>query len=746
MSDNLKETELETPKPTGRLHLGAAYYPEHWPEEHWPEDIRLMQEAGFTVARLGEFAWSTMEPAEGDFHFDWLERAIELLAEAGIQSILGTPSAAPPAWLISQYPKTLAVDEHGQKIQFGNRCHYCVNSKQFHKAVQRTVVAMAEQFGSNPNIIGWQLDNEYNRVCYCDHCRKTFQDFLKARFDSLDDLNRRWSTAYWSQTYSDWAQIPIPIGGHNPGLMLEFKRFVTESYRRFQKAQLDVLRPHLAPEVWVTHNFMGWFDGFDPYVLSEDLDMVSWDYYVGTGHHDYLRHGAAHALTHGFKRKNFWVMETQPGSVNWSPLNNNLYRGEARSMAWQAVGHGADALLYWQWRSALGGQEQYHGTLVDASGQPRPFYQEAAKIGRDFQAVGDLLVGSEPVQARIAILNDYESRWSIQWQKHHQDYDYVQHLLSYYQVLAAQNLSVDIISADAALDGYRMVILPSLVIVDEGLYEKLKKFVHEGGYLVITPRTGMKDRDNALLPSRQPGLLQELTGVEVEEYYALDDEIQINPVSAVKKFKLKGHTWAERLKIVNTNQLNVYARYGDYNGWLDDQIALTVRAYGYGLVYYVGAWLDDVSLRSLFEDIQKLLRVAPVLATPPNLEACKRIRPDGEEVFILINHEAAPRKITMPWPAQEHISGLRLTGEVRMMPYGVAVLTRAVDESETTAVEAGSVEVEPEMEKVEPPASETQAAGEVNTHTELTKTQAANSQISPDATGDAGAAEEPKKP
>ena len=250
-----------------RLHLGAAYYPEHWPEERWAEDIRLMREAGFTVVRMGEFAWSTFEPAEGEFHFDWLERAISMLAEAGIVSVLGTPTAAPPAWLTYACPDTLAVGEYGRRAQHGNRCHYCVTSPDFHAATRRIVGALAERFGQNPHVIGWQVDNEYNRVCYCERCRRLFQEYLAAKFGSLDALNARWSTAYWSQTYSAWEQIPIPIGGHNPGLMLAFKQFVTECYRRFQRRQLDVLRPHLRHGVWVKQHIMGWFGGVDHYVM-----------------------------------------------------------------------------------------------------------------------------------------------------------------------------------------------------------------------------------------------------------------------------------------------------------------------------------------------------------------------------------------------------------------------------------------------------------------------------------------------
>ncbi|MBM4464494.1 MAG: beta-galactosidase [Chloroflexi bacterium] len=667
-------------RPVTCLHLGAAYYPEHWPEERWPEDIRLMREAGLTVARLAEFAWSTLEPAEGDFHLDWLDRAISALASASIATVLGTPTAAPPAWLVEQHPDLLAVDESGRHVQFGNRCHYCVNSPQFHAATRRIVGAMVERFGSNPHVIGWQLDNEYNRVCYCDRCRSLFQRYLAEKFGSLDALNAHWTTRYWSQTYSAWEQIPIPIGLHNPGLMLEFKRFVTESYRQFQRLQLDVLRPHLRPlllvggaggGVWVTHNFMGWFDGFDHYALTEDLDLASWDWYVGTGHHDYLSSGAAHDLTRGFKRRNFWLMETQPGSVNWSAINNMLNKGEARAMAWQAVAHGADAVLYWQWRSALGGQEQYHGTLVDPSGQPRPFYEEAQQLGRDFAAVSSLLANSAVV-SEVALLNSYDSRWAIQWQRHHRDFDYVAHFNHYYRPLAARNIAADVISADTPLDNYKLVIAPALLMLNESRAARLRDFVARGGHLVLTIRCGMKDDYNALLPSRQPGPLVDLAGVEIVEYYALLDPVPV----AGEWFTGTSRLWAERLRVLDETGTQVIARYGESNGWLNGHPAVTVHPHGQGRVVFVGAYLDEVSQQSLLDRITSAAGVQPVMETPVGVEARRRVTAAGEEVFIAINHERAEQLMRLPWPAREHLSGQSVGEELRLAPYGVAVLTR----------------------------------------------------------------------
>lgn len=653
-----------------KLHFGAAYYPEHWSEERWSEDIRLMKAAGMTVVRMAEFAWSTLQSGPDNFNFDWLERAIDQLAAKGIDTVLGTPTAAPPAWLVQKYPDLLAVDESGRRVQFGNRCHYCVNSPEFHSASQQIVKAMADRFGDDPHVIGWQIDNEYNRVCYCERCQSLFQQYLQDKFVSLEALNEHWSTSYWSQTYSAWEQIPIPIGPHNPGLMLEFKHFISESYRKFQLMQLDILRPRLKPGVWVTHNFMGWYNGFDHYTVTKDLDLASWDWYVGSGYHDYLQSGAAHDLARGFKRRNFWLMETQPGNVNWSPLNNSLNKGEAHLMAWHAVAHGADAVLYWQWRSAPGGQEQYHGSLIDQSGQPRPFYAEAQQLGGEFKIASEWLAGSV-VKTDVAMLNCYDSRWSIGWQRHHHDFDYVAHFNNYYRPLSAGNVNVDIISADEPLDGYKLVVAPSLLILNNKRIAQLKEFVKNGGCLVLTLRCGMKDDYNSLLPSRQPGSLAELAGLEVEEYYALHDPIPV--VGDI--FNGSSRLWAERLKLLDGNLTIPIARYGVCNGWLDDQAAVAVHQYGKGIVFYIGAYLDEFSQQALINHILLTAGISSI-KTPSGIEVRTRVRTNGEELFFVLNHTRAEQTFSWPWPGVELLSGQVRTGEVKLAPYGVAILSK----------------------------------------------------------------------
>ncbi len=356
------------------LQLGAAWYPEQWPEARWDADLQLMQDAHITFVRVGEFAWSTMEPAEGNFQLDWLAHAIRAAEKHGIAVVIGTPSAAPPAWLTQRYPQTLRTMQDGRKDGHGNRQQFDWSDPKYRELCHTMAAKLAARFGHDPDVIGWQIDNEYANESYGAATDAQFQDWLKAKYKTLDNLNTRWTTAYWSETYQSWDQIPIQESGGNPGLLLNWRQFVSDTWRSYQRNQIEAIRPLVDKRQFITTNMMGWFDAYDHYTVSQDLDLASWDDYVGTGQLDPVRNGATHDLTRGFLRKNFWVMETQPGAVNWTANNNMLDKGEVRAMAWNAVGHGAEAVEYWQWRSALNGQEQYHGTLVGADGTPVPLY------------------------------------------------------------------------------------------------------------------------------------------------------------------------------------------------------------------------------------------------------------------------------------------------------------------------------------------------------------------------------------
>jgi len=325
--------------------MGTDWYPEQWPEARWETDLQMMEAAHLNVVRLAEFAWSTMEPAEGRFDFVWLDRAIRLAEKHHVAVVLGTPTAGTTAWLTQKYEETLRVDSNGQRATHGNRAHGSVTSVKYREFCRRIAEEMAKRYGHDPDVVGWQIDNEYGygMMSHNEEARHQFQDWLKAKYKTLDSLNEHWTTAYWSQTYDSWDEIPIPVGEHNPGLMLDWAHFDTYAWTSYQQNQIDAIRAHSDPRQFITGNFMGYgFAAFDHYILTRPLTFVAWDDYVGMGHLDPDTNGIHHDTMRGLKRDNIWIIETQPGFVNWSNLNNSLDKGEARAMAWHGVGHGAD--------------------------------------------------------------------------------------------------------------------------------------------------------------------------------------------------------------------------------------------------------------------------------------------------------------------------------------------------------------------------------------------------------------------
>ena len=650
--------------------LGCAWYPEQWDESRWAEDLRLMREAGITMVRVGEFAWSRLEPEDGRFELDWLERAVSLAERHNIIAVIGTPTAAPPAWMTQRYPDTLSVRENGQRAQHGGRCHYSPTSPRYRQFCRRIAEQMAVRLASHPNVVGWQIDNEYNSVSFDEETQRQFQAWLQARYQTLDALNAHWTTAYWSQEYFDWSQIPFSFGG-NPGLMLEARHFITHVYRTFQQNQIEVIRRYATSEQWITHNFMGWYDLFDHYELSAELDMASWDSYVGTGHLDYLSNGAIHDLTRGFKRKNYWVMETQPGSVNWSSVCNALDRGEVRTMAWHAVGHGADAVSYWQWRSALSGQEQYHGTLVAPDGNPRPLYEEVMQIGVDFAQASDLLEGTIPV-SQVAILHSYDDRWALNAAKQHQDYDAVAHLLSYYRPLRELGVGVDIVHPSAPLGDYSLVIAPQIHLLSDALVAHLLDYSQGGGHLLLGPRSGMKDAFNALQPLRQPGPLAEALGAHVEEYYILEHPVPVTGGWGVGEAKI----WAEWL-MPDADDVEVHLTYGAANGWLDKQPAMVSRRTGMGRFTYVGAWLDEALMRRATHWMLQTSQITPAFSKLPEGVECCRRDGRGQEVYLLINHAPHACQVALPRPMQDALRGNVHRQWINLEARDVMVLTWA---------------------------------------------------------------------
>ncbi|KWV16153.1 beta-galactosidase [Xanthomonas translucens] len=650
------------------LLLGVAWYPEQWPEAQWERDLTLMQAAHVRVVRIGEFAWSRMEPREGQYDFGWLDRAIAAAARHHIVVVLGTPTAAPPAWLTQAYPDTLRVGQDGVRDEHGNRQQFSFASARYRRFAHAIAEQMAQRYGRNPHVVGWQLDNEYAQASFDPEAKAQFHAWLQRKYGSIEALNRRWATAYWSQTYNDFAQIPVHEDGQNPALLLEWKRFVSATWTDYSRNQIDAIRPHADPRQFITTNTMGWFAGFDAYTVHDVLDIAAWDDYVAGERYDWVDNAARHDLTRGYKQRNYWVMETQPGFVNWRATNVALRKGQVRAMAWQAVAHGADAVSYWQWRAAPNGQEEYHGTLVGADGEPVPVYAEIQQVGAEFAKAGAALAGTTP-HAEVALINDFDSRWALGFQKHSADFDPVVQMKSFYRPLRQQAQVVDVVSALAPLDGYKLVVAPSLNVLSEAQAQRLKAYVEHGGHLVLGPRSAMKNADNGLQPQRQPGPLGELLGGRVQQFYALDKPIPVAGAAGEGSAKI----WAEQLQ-ARAAQTEVPLRYGQANGWLDGAPAVLTRRVGKGRISYVGAWLDDATLDRLTGDWLRDAQVrVPLADVPQDVEV--GVRSDGRRrVLVLINHGSDTQQVRLPAPMRSLLGAGAASDVVQLAPEDVAVL------------------------------------------------------------------------
>jgi len=662
-------TRASAPAPQPPLYLGTAWYPEQWPESRWDADLALMEQAGIRFARIGEFAWSRLEPSEGHYDLDWLDRAIRAAEKHHIFIVIGTPSAAPPAWLTQTYPETLRVEEDGRRAEHGNRQQFNWANPKYRQLARAMAEKEAVRFGHDPNVIGWQIDNEYANESYDAGTKKQFQDWLKARYGTLDNLNTRWTTAYWSETYQKWDQIPIETKYGNPGLLLSWKRFVSDTWRSYQMNQLQVIRANADKRQFITTNMMGWFDAYDHYTVSQDLDLASWDDYVGEGHLNPVYNGATHDLTRGFLRKNFWVMETQPGFVNWAKDNNSLDKGEVRAMAWHDIGHGADAVSYWQWRSDLNGQEEYHGTLIGADGTPVPLYSEVSQLGQEFAKAGPALEGTGVV-SQVAVLQSYDSRWAINWQRHNQAFDPVQNLVAYYGAVRALTNTVDIVSPKVDLKQYKLVVAPALNVISDDVAKNLIDYVQGGGNLVLGQRSGMKDDDNGLQPERQPGPLTDLLGGRVDQYYALLNPVPVSGAWGSGDTKV----WAELLSVKNP-ETKVLMTYGKSNGWLDGQPAAITRKVGKGSITYIGADLNEEQMAAAAKWMVQMSGVtAPFGELPKGVDLYER-QGAGKDVWILINFGEAPQTVALPASFENVLAGGD-TQSVTLNRFDVVVLKR----------------------------------------------------------------------
>ena len=624
------------------FYFGVDYYPEHWPEERWEEDARLMAEANFNVVRLAEFAWSKMEPEEEKFDFDWLDRAISILVSKDIKIVLGTPTASAPPWVMSKGEDLFLVGTDGHRLTYGNRREYCPNNPTYRKYSRRIVEKMADHYKDNPDVIGWQIDNEFGSRCYCDICKDKFQQWLQERHRTLDELNAKWGTVFWSHVYNEWSEIPVPIStgnSPNPGLALDYYRFMTDSYASYQKEQVDILRQK-CPEHLITHNLMGFkYDQLDYFHMTADLDFVSWSNYWRTQWDMYNELDPSYAaLGHdtmrGLKRKNFWVMEQQSGAGGWEIVAVPPKPGELRLWAYQSIAHGADGVVFFRWRTCRFGTEQYWHGLLEHNGNPGRRYVEIKKMGEEISRIGDQIPGSE-VKPEVAMVLSYDSRFAFQIQANNPRLDYRSHFQDIYRALFDQNVSVDVVAPTKDLSNYKIVLAPTLHVMNKQVAENLEQYVEQGGLLVVTPRTGVKDETNAVVNHALPGLLAALCGIEIEEYVSMPIDMDGEIKFTSSEFNSELHTASIWCDVLKPNGAQVIAQY--QHDYLQGKPAITINKYGDGKVVYMGTLGESTLYSTVVEWLLGIGGVNPSFPSPAGVEVAERWQ-DGKRFIFLLNH------------------------------------------------------------------------------------------------------------
>jgi len=658
------------------MWLGVDYYPEQWPEERWPVDAKLMKEAGLTIVRLAEFAWSHIEPEEGRFDFSWLDRAIDILRGHDIRVVLGTPTAAPPAWLIKRHPEVLPHDYTRTPKSFGIRRHYCFNSEAYHDHAKAIAGEMARHYCANPAIVGWQIDNEFGchdtTRCYCENCARAFRRWLRAKYGSVTDLNAAWGTAFWSQEFTEWDQIPLPWksveaqAAYNPSLLLDYYRFASDSVVAFQEMQVDVLRD-LCPRHFITHNLMGTFDQIDYFDLAADLDFVSWDNYPNYWDSSPHPTGMSHDLMWGVRACNFWVMEQQSGAIGWNTFGRSPPPGVIRMWTYQAIGHGAETVVYFRWRTARAGTEQFWHGILDHHGSPGRRYDEVARTGAELHKHAHEWSRGCHVN-QVAIMVSYPIAWSLQIQPQNTGLSYWREVHRMYEALRKLGIGVDLIPTGGNLSGYKLVIAPLLVLVDVPLARRLEDYVTGGGRLVCTFRTGLKDENNIVTDQPLPGRLAGLLGIRVAEYDSLPPSAAMAVKVLASGAEVKGRIWADIIEPDSAEVLAVYTE----APWAGRAAATANRA-GNGTAWYIGTALDQDFYADLFRRIAGQAGIRRLAWVPEGVDASTRWV-NGKQVIFLVNPYGHAQRLDLDRQYHSILDGKAVSGRVDLPGYGVMVL------------------------------------------------------------------------
>ncbi len=624
------------------MYLGVDYYPEHWDFVSIDTDLQRMKDMGVNIIRIGEFAWHMMEREEGLFDFDFFDKVIVKAKEYDIKVMFGTPTATFPAWLGHKYPSIYLSDENGQKMSFGGRRQYCYNSSKYNELSLRIVEKLITHYKDEKQIISWQIDNELGHegsdMCFCDECHHQFQQYLKEKYGTIHDLNHRWGTIFWGQSYNHFAEIPLPfktITVHNPSMLLEWARFRSLSLGKFALRHIELVKKLKGKHQTVTTNLPGGFfeKWFDHNEFSRELDFVSYDNYPVWG-------GLAEPVTpaelsmsldfvRGLKKENFWITEQLMGAQGHDIIGYLPRPGQAIAWSYHAFAHGCNNMIYFRWRGMNRGAEQNCLGIIDANNRISRKYYEVQKFFSEIRHYKDII--DSPIQAETAVLYDFDNIWSWRSQRENPAIDFSTEAVRLYEPFYQLNTAIDVIRYDHDFSGYKVLLVPILKLADETLAKRLEEFVAGGGTVVISYRAGVKDKDNNIRFGEMiPGPLAELLGIEVEESESL------HAGRSAKIIDNEGNRstctiWRDMVRPTTATVLNQYE-----DSFYSKYACVTENHYGKGKAYYIGGGIEETVLDLLSQKIANEVNLT-IYESDKGIEVVERIV-NHKKYLMVINH------------------------------------------------------------------------------------------------------------
>lgn len=661
-------------------YRGVAYYPEYWPEERWAEDIRLMREAHINLVRVGEFAWTPMEPSEGCYTLDWLHRLVGSMGEAKINVLLCTPTATPPAWLTDQYPEVLLVREDGSRAEHGRRRHYCPTHPTFRQFSRRITDVLSREFSGYANVVAWQLDNEFGpeySFCHCAHCQAQFRTWLRRRYGTLEEVNRRWATRFWSMEFTEWGQIRLGKHDFYSAIRLDSRRFWSECFVNFATEQTDIIRAN-HPSAFVTTNGMGpIYDPINYYELFSFLDVACDDLYFDIATMD--GNALAMELFRNIKPgKAFWITETGSGALD---ITKVPAPGQLRAWAFSALACGCEAYNIFRWRTCLSGQEQELQGVLETSGKPRRRYAAVQALYAELEALWPRFAALPLPQGEVALINDYQTNWG--YESSRVKIHYIDQVMAMYHACYARNVAVDVLPPERDFSEYKVLLLPSLMMVDADFATRLRAFVQAGGTVVSLPQLASRDDNDNYLPTPAPVGLTDLFGLRVESSMYVRNYNGPEQALWVPEASFSDETPAVRATLAGGEVHGVTRSYMEdieleggtvLGAFTDNDFAgapfLVEHRTGAGRTLYCAAYPTPEVLGPIIADALSGAGVTLGVAAPLYVEVLRR----GDYTFA-INHRAESVQVALD--AGEVITGDYHDGQAHLGPYGVCVLRHA---------------------------------------------------------------------